>query len=1000
MPPGYLNAVLEIIPEGGDPSVWQPMVSGPMTGEAGSLRFVLPYNGTSLFVRVALSTNLTVPAAPFGGLDHMSAAYSDGGFYLPDSSKATHVLNRLGYGPSPADRATIDSLGIESYINTQLTPGTIDESGNARLNDEVDALFYEFLPLAGNALIAPGDTCRFFRGTSEPPFDWKDPGFDDDDWETGPTGLGYGDGDDATELTDMPFIQDVQPGYYSVYLRQTFQVDDPSAVENLILRMRYDDGFVAYLNGIPIARENVTGTPPLFNTSADRAAGNVDDSSNQFEWNLNVFKADLVASPGVNVLAVQTHNTSLTSSDFSVIPSLVDASSPAYPAIRGVRELQNLIHLRGVYSQRQLQAVLGEFWENHFTTDFDKVEDYLRDLPAYEALATMDENAADLLAETEAASLEYREYQFFYDNALGNFGDLLLYSATSPTMLIYLDSVLNLKDAPNENYPREILELHSHGVDNDYTQFDIEELARCFTGWTIRKVKPADLLPFPQSALTPPTTASISVESEVEIIGVGDNWDYFPGTVEPTPDGGGEATTDWTQPDYIPVSGWLNGPSGFGYGDSDDTTILSDMPFEEGVNPGYLSCYIRTEFTVSTGAYDTIALELDYDDGFVAYLNGTEIARSNTLNDAGSPPAFDTPSGSHEAGNPVLIDLTPFASLLNEAPLTNVIAIQGHNTGLTSSDFSLIPRIVLQNYSADSIGEADPEGIWTFRFDPDEHDTGAKVIFDAAPYQLDIPAGRVGAAGVNDAIDVINAIVDVPPTAEFICLKLVNRFVSDEITLESYQNSLAPSWLLTVMDEAIIAWNSTTPKGNIATVMTAILDPANQTSGFWLEAAEASKIKNPVEFINSGFRALDAEITSNNLARRADGMGMKLFQRDEPDGFSELGAAWTDTLGLLERMKLAQALGLNSSYSYSNWDIDATLAANSITTAEGLIDHFDHLLFNDRLLPQRRSVLLRFANTDASGALSEFSTLSSSAKTRRLRELTGLILATPEFQYQ
>ena len=164
-----------------------------------------------------------------------------------------------------------------------------------------------------------------------------------------------------------------------------------------------------------------------------------------------------------------------------------------------------------------------------------------------------------------------------------------------------------------------------------------------------------------------------------------------------------------------------------------------------------------------------------------------------------------------------------YKHLILDAPALNVVAIQGHNTSLTSSDFSLIPRLVQQNYTADSIDEASGDGVWTFRFDPDEHDTGEKIIFDATPYEMIIPAGRLGVDGVLDALDVIDALVDALPTKQFICVKLVNRFVSDEISLDTYIARTAPDWLLTLVDDAIVAWGSTVPQGNIATVMTSIL---------------------------------------------------------------------------------------------------------------------------------------------------------------------------------
>ena len=111
-------------------------------------------------------------------------------------------------------------------------------------------------------------------------------------------------------------------------------------------------------------------------------------------------------------------------------------------------------------------------------------------------------------AEQEAAQMEYQEYEFFHKNALGNFGDLLLYSAASPSMLIYLDNIVNEKKEPNENYAREILELFGFGAENRYTQLDIEELSKAFTGWNIRKAWPNDVKEFPQLAREPFTETS------------------------------------------------------------------------------------------------------------------------------------------------------------------------------------------------------------------------------------------------------------------------------------------------------------------------------------------------------------------------------------------------------------------------------------------------------------------------------------------------------------
>jgi uncharacterized protein (DUF1800 family) len=87
----------------------------------------------------------------------------------------------------------------------------------------------------------------------------------------------------------------------------------------------------------------------------------------------------------------------------------------------------------------------------------------------------------------EAALLPEYETRSLRPNALGNFADLLEATARSPAMLIYLDNWRSRRGGLNENYARELLELHTLGVAGGYTQRDIIEVARCFTGWTVEE---------------------------------------------------------------------------------------------------------------------------------------------------------------------------------------------------------------------------------------------------------------------------------------------------------------------------------------------------------------------------------------------------------------------------------------------------------------------------------------------------------------------------------
>jgi uncharacterized protein (DUF1800 family) len=117
--------------------------------------------------------------------------------------------------------------------------------------------------------------------------------------------------------------------------------------------------------------------------------------------------------------------------------------------------------LRAIYSERQLNEILVDFWFNHFNVFLDKGADRFL-VTAYEREAIR-------------------------PHVLGKFKDLLAATAKSPAMLFYLDNWQSGRRGLNENYGRELLELHTLGVDGGYTQKDVTETARCFTGWTIKQ---------------------------------------------------------------------------------------------------------------------------------------------------------------------------------------------------------------------------------------------------------------------------------------------------------------------------------------------------------------------------------------------------------------------------------------------------------------------------------------------------------------------------------
>jgi len=128
-----------------------------------------------------------------------------------------------------------------------------------------------------------------------------------------------------------------------------------------------------------------------------------------------------------------------------------------------LQQVQDHDLIRKIYSRRQLLEKMVYFWDNHFNTDY---RSHFR------------------------GQYEVYENETFRALAYGRFVDLLIASGKSPAMMVYLNTDVSKKENPNENYAREVLELHTLGVDEQghpagYTQTDINEAAKTFTGWTV-----------------------------------------------------------------------------------------------------------------------------------------------------------------------------------------------------------------------------------------------------------------------------------------------------------------------------------------------------------------------------------------------------------------------------------------------------------------------------------------------------------------------------------
>jgi uncharacterized protein (DUF1800 family) len=339
-----------------------------------------------------------------------------------------HALNRLAYGPRPGDMERVRQMGLAKWIDEQLNPGSIDDKAlEARLQN------YPTLRLSTAKLI---------------------------------------------DEYPQPKQAEKQAEKQAQARAQQEQRRADAAAGIVEKDMQASQG------------QSATSDPPA-PAPVSAPQSSPDNANTPAPMKMEQSRGNLAAN-GVGKRDV------LGGGDPNNVPrALADDSKRPQ---RVVAELGMAKVTRAIYSERQLQQVMDDFWFNHFNVFAGKGEDRYY-LTSYER-------------------------DVIQPRALGKFKDLLTATTKSPAMLFYLDNFLSAdpraaqrqaaeramrqqrrrgrfgRPAPsanpqqaakknerglNENYGRELMELHTLGVDGGYTQKDVTEVARCFTGWTIDK---------------------------------------------------------------------------------------------------------------------------------------------------------------------------------------------------------------------------------------------------------------------------------------------------------------------------------------------------------------------------------------------------------------------------------------------------------------------------------------------------------------------------------
>ncbi len=471
----------------------------------GQPRFVFPYPAAQQY-NIFSASNVTDALTPdttsgkFLGPTWIVTNGAPMGFYsvsaTPMSSNdlfAATVLNRLTYGPTPDDIDHIRAVGPQAFINEQMAfeaiPDSLDTdppitntppatpppnpltnwirlqvtgtsggntmgfylSGAGSIYLDNVWLCYGTNAETGTNLVGNGD---FEITTQAPPTTATAP------WTLGTTvtravitNSPTVDGQAASGSNCLLLVCNGAPANLNQGFTQLFLTNNPSSTQKFTLSFYY----------LPVQNTNAL-------TLTARLTG------------------------GAGISGVATGLVSL-----PTLPPAPPTPPVAPPAIAATyAKLTNMTatlddlrawHVyRAIHSKRQLHEILAQFFQNHFTTQYQKTQDYFDNNFQYGVYTN------DNIRTSLALDLHWREHNKLRQALLDpncTFYDLLKVSVESPAMIIYLDTIVNSKAAPNQNYAREVMELHSMGADNGYIQQDIVDLAKVWTGWRVDKKDPS-----------------------------------------------------------------------------------------------------------------------------------------------------------------------------------------------------------------------------------------------------------------------------------------------------------------------------------------------------------------------------------------------------------------------------------------------------------------------------------------------------------------------------
>ncbi|MCB1094242.1 MAG: hypothetical protein KDN22_01565 [Verrucomicrobiae bacterium] len=466
---------------------------------------------------------------------------------------------------------------------------------------------------------------------------WREPGYDDSAWKSGFAPLGYGD----TLTTELDSGPDSSNKTITQYFRKEFTIDSLQAATALIVRVQRDDGIAVYINGALVMLDNLPADA-TFSTPAESSI----DGANERAW---VEQARTTASlvAGKNVIAAEVHQSSGSSSDTRFdCQLLLSTAPPAYGEVR--------IGIQTKFSE-------GGNGLEFFTRN------PLADPPEIEMNWTASVTGAQFATTIDGGILPDEEF-YFYDENGDPDTQFFIWNAT----LREWES--EKIDTRNYNNAQVKVDVRTYDEKNGFESSDEfrGEIDTSSDGNKFSTYKWLELKGGGKKAIE--WTEVVNPETPRSVI---------------VPTSATEPGDNWKAPDFDD-SGWIAGTMGVGFdspgGSFEDFIGIDTSEEMKGINS---ACFIRIPFTVATlSGFTDAQLRVRYDDGYVAYINGTEVASAN----APSPIAWNSEATSSNPDNSAIlyenIDLLESKTVSDVfVEGENILTIVGMNSSVGGSDF-------------------------------------------------------------------------------------------------------------------------------------------------------------------------------------------------------------------------------------------------------------------------------------------------------------------------